>query len=189
MLPIKFYQTELQNVLVEFKKKAYAGIGADIYKDTPYGTKRFEDQIGLWNFSDEFDGDIYFAGEERLSRYIVIETIPEKRKFVTMKTPVGVWHMIYSGKLLTNLLPKDSVFDFLRQSLQVMPEDLPFRGPLGSFTRKDFPGFEYKNKLIRGKDVTNATGIEEIFLEEKKMYEGFWSGGLLMKDFGNIVLI
>jgi hypothetical protein len=189
MLPIKIYQTELQDVLVEFKKKAYAGEGADVYKDTPYGTKRFEHQIGLWNFSDEFDGDVYFAGEERLSRNILIEAIPEEMKFVTMKPPIGIWHMIYNGRLLTNLVPKDNVFDFLIKSLQVIPKDLPFRGPLGSFTHEDFPGFEYQNKLIRGKDVTNATGIEEMFSDKKKVYEGFWGGGLLMKKFGNLVLI
>ena len=170
-MPINIYIKELQDILSEFKMKAYAGGDVDIYKDTPHGTKRFEDKIVHWNFSDEFDGDACFAGEERLSRFLVLGA--EVDRFILRTQPVGIWHMVYSGRILSDTVTKKTIFDFLRKALQAMPVDLPFRGSLGSFTHEDFPDFEYRNELLRGKDVTNATGIEEIYVGDEKLYEGF----------------
>lgn len=185
-MPIEITRKELQEVIVEFKKKAFAGGGK--YVDTFYGTKRFDDQKDLWHFSDEYDGDAYFAGEERLS-VILTREVDTGTGTLKIGQYTGIWHMVYHARLLNDVVSKEAIFDFLKKPLQVMPVDLPFRGPVGAFIHKDFPGFEYQNNLLIGNDISYATGMEDILFHEKKVYEGFWSGGLLMKNLGDILLI
>ena len=162
---------ELQELIVEFKKRAYAANGE--YKTTPNRTKRFESQMNGWCFSDEYEGDACFAGRESLS------------KALPLKTPV--WNMNYYGRVLCEEVPKETAFAFLRKSLQAVPTDLPFRGPK-KFCHESFPKLGYHNRLIDGKDVAYANGIETIFSGGYEIYKGRWSGGLIMKDLGDIVL-
>ena len=171
-MPIKIPETKLQQIIVNFKKRAYAGNAE--YKTTPNRTKRFESQMNGWQFSDEYGGDAWFAGRETLS------------KILPLQTPV--WNMNYYGRALYEEIPKETVFTFLRKSLQAVPRILPFRGPK-VFYDESFPKLGYHNRLIDGKDVFYANGIETIFLEGHVIYKGHWSGGVIMKDIGDIVLI
>lgn len=159
-------------MIVRFKKEAYAANGE--YKTTPNRTKRFESQMNGWQFSDEYEGDACFAGRESLS------------KILPLRTPV--WTMNYYGRVLYEEIPKETVFAFLREALKAVPIDLPFRGPK-KFYDEGFPNLGYHNNLIDGKDVAYANGIETIWLRGYHIYKGRWSGGLVMKDLGDIVLI
>lgn len=164
---------ELQKLIVEFKKRAYAG--NEEYKTTPNRTNRLESQMNGWCFSDEYEGDVCFAGRESLS------------KILPLQTPV--WNMNYYGRVLCEEVPKETIFAFLRKSLQAVPTDLPFRGPK-KFHHEGFPTLGYQNRLIDGKDIAYANGIETIFLKGGyEIYKGRWSGGLIMKDLGDVVLI
>lgn len=176
-MQIEISKEELKKAIVEFKQKAYAGGG--IYRKTPYGTKRFFCRAYPWVFIDEYDGDARFAGIEILSRY----------DFASTK-PIGIWHMIYSGRLLSKYASKEDVFGLLRKACQAMPVNLPFRGPIGEFHHKDFSKLQYHNKLLIGKGLTSATGIEDITVDDRiKLYAGIWSGGLLEENSGDIILI
>jgi hypothetical protein len=172
IMTIEISETELQQMIVKFKKEAYAGNAE--YKTTPNKTKRFESQMNGWEFSDEYEGDAWFAGRETLS------------KILPLRTPT--WSMNYYGRVMYEEIPKERVFAFLRESLKAVPTDLPFRGPK-RFNHKDFPNLSYHNRLIDGKDVTYANGIETIWLRGYDIYKGRWSGGVIMKDIGDIVLI
>jgi len=189
-LRLKISKEGLSKLLHDFKVEAYAGGGK--YSDTPFNTKRYVCERGIWRFTDEYDGDACFAGMERLARVIT----PEKC--------FGVWHMVYSGKILSTVnwkeisrkerttiyrleeLSRRKIFDFLREALKAVPIDFPFRGPLRNFTHKDFPNFEYVNTLFNGEDVAHANGFERINFKRDVIYEGFWQGGLLMENLDDI---
>jgi hypothetical protein len=194
-MPIEISKPRLQCLLVKFKKEAYAEDGK--YEPTPYGTKIRESKMDCWNFTDEYCGDARFAGMELLSQSLTGD-VSSKRGSFTIGKIVGIWNMTYYGGLISEDIPKYNVFEFLKYPLKAVPLDLPFRGPIGRFSNKDFPdffckksfcGFEYQNELVEGSDVTNATGVEKILFDGKEVYKLHWSGGLLMKDLRDVALV
>jgi len=179
-MPIEINKWKLGKLILSFKKKAYAGDG--VYRTTKHRTKRFDAQKDDWFFSDEYDGNACFAGEERLSCFL-------SEKNSTDRKITGVWHQVYSGRVLNKIVPKETIFDFLRKPLQKPSALAPFRGPTGLFRDKEFPGFTYHNELISGKYIDHAAGVEKIEFNEREVYQCFWCGGILLQDLGDIILV
>ena len=79
------------------------------------------------------------------------------------------WSMNYYGRVIE----ENFNGDFLKEALLQVDEELPFRGPL--FYQKG----EYLYLLrIQGK-IDFFQGVEEIYYQTYKVYEGFIQGGIV----------
>ncbi|MFA5797931.1 MAG: DUF5680 domain-containing protein [Candidatus Woesearchaeota archaeon] len=140
---------QLEDFLVNAKKSTYA--------NPDQKPVLLEDGKKKYAFSDQgyTYEDIYttrnesFYGTETVKHY-----------------DIPVWRMEYTGRIVTNLLPQDQVYAFLKKALHNVEKNIPFRGP------KEFSGgmMQYTHTLLSA-DTTTFKGIEEIFVGKTKVYE------------------
>jgi hypothetical protein len=175
-LKLKISKKEFGEIIRNFKLEAYAGGGK--YSDTPYNTKRYVCERGIWRFTDEYDGDAVFSGMERLARIITSEKC------------FGVWQMGYYGKFLGPPILKNDTFDFLKEALRGVDIDYPFRGPVVFRSENPkFKGFDYINSLFEKQDVKFGSGCERILYKGDLEYKCYWVGGVLMKNLGDVIIL
>ncbi|MNN99983.1 hypothetical protein D3C81_2197670 [compost metagenome] len=75
--------------------------------------------------------------------------------------------MNYAGRILGEGFSGD----FLKEALSLVPEEYPYRGPLV------YGNGEFKYHCIVTGDFTWFSGCEEIFYNDRKVYECLFHGG------------
>jgi len=86
-----------------------------------------------------------------------------------------VWGMNYYGKIISDKVDDEQLYEFLRKAMRLVKPERPFRGP--AYLREG--EWVYKDKSY-GK-VDNFKGVEIIFLKKKKVYELKYHGGNIAK--------
>lgn len=143
--------SELACFLVKAKKATYAN------KTNKVNSSRKEShdysyQENNYTYLDPFFGAENFSGQE-----------------IVYKDGKPCWSMNYYGRVIE----ENFNGDFLKEALLQVDEELPFRGPL--FYQKG----EYLYLLrIQGK-IDFFQGVEEIYYQTYKVYEGFIQGGIV----------
>ena len=143
--------SELACFLVKAKKATYAN------KTNKVNSSRKEShdysyQENKYTYLDSFFGAENFSGQE-----------------IVYKDGKPCWSMNYYGRVIE----ENFNGDFLKEALLQVDEELPFRGPL--FYQKG----EYLYLLrIQGK-IDFFQGVEEIYYQTYKVYEGFIQGGIV----------
>lgn len=143
--------SELACFLVKAKKATYAN------KTNKVNSSRKEShdysyQENNYTYLDFFFGAENFSGQE-----------------IVYKDGKPCWSMNYYGRVIE----ENFNGDFLKEALLQVDEELPFRGPL--FYQKG----EYLYLLrIQGK-IDFFQGVEEIYYQTYKVYEGFIQGGIV----------
>ena len=143
--------SELACFLVKAKKATYAN------KTNKVNSSRKEShdysyQENNYTYLDSFFGAENFSGQE-----------------IVYKDGKPCWSMNYYGRVIE----ENFNGDFLKEALLQVDEELPFRDPL--FYQKG----EYLYLLrIQGK-IDFFQGVEEIYYQTYKVYEGFIQGGIV----------
>lgn len=114
----------------------------------------FEYVEGNLKYLDSYLGSQKFSGEE-----------------IVWEDDVAIWSMNYIGRVLD----EDFSGSFLKEVLSNVPEEYPYRGPM-EFRKDDFV---YKC-TFKG-NIEWFDGYEEIFKENKKVYEAYFHGGILLE--------
>lgn len=141
--------------LLNAKKQTYAGKGNET-KPSRVEAHDFKYQEGDFLYYDTYLGGEKFGGEEAVWLYKENDFKP-------------VWCMNYIGRVIG----ENFDLGFLRETLYHVPEEMPYRGP-GIYTKGDY---HYHCK-VEG-DFSWYQGYEEIFYQDKKIYECHFHGGEL----------
>ena len=141
--------------LIEFRLKAnvntYAGFMNEVDSTRPASHDfRYED--GDYMYHDTYVGGEEFAGEEAVWR-----------------NEVTVWAMNYIGRVLDDRFSGD----FLKEALRAADKKMPYRGP------ELYQSGEYTYRCKVSGDFTWFQGFEEIYLNDVKVYECVFHGGLI----------
>ena len=78
-----------------------------------------------------------------------------------------VWAMNFAGRVLAE--PFEG--DFLKEALMRVPKDKPYRGPMV------YANGDYRYHCSASGDISWFQGYEEIFYQDKKVYECYFHGG------------
>ncbi len=152
----KTERAELIDFLVKAKRKTYAGHGAEVCPCRPKSHDlKYEEKTssGELLYIDTYLGGKNFSGEEALWR-----------------DEEPLWSMNYFGRVIEEPFSGD----FLKAALFEVTSEKPFRGPdifrQGDYTyhcqsRGDFEWFQ---------------GYEDIFYLDKKIYELYFHGGVIL---------
>jgi hypothetical protein len=151
---------QLSSFLAEANRSGYASGQDDKWKKESDGSKTIVYQRDPWFFHDN-----YFGGEPYGGREVVFH----KDKPVFM--------MVYYGRIIDKSSDKKFIYLFLRNALKLFPGDLPFRGPPSYQEEKNGKKIIYQNKWIGGIDC--FSGKEKIYIDDRKVYEAEYSGGLV----------
>lgn len=137
--------------LCRAKKATYAGKGPKAASSRPnsYDLHYAEDNL---LYIDSYLGGEIFAGEEAL-----------------WKDNIPFWSMNYMGRVLG----EGFLGDFLKEALCLVPKQYPYRGP--SIYRNG----EYTYHCIVNGEFHWFNGYEEIFYNDKKVYECTFHGGCI----------
>ena len=148
-------EKEIDDNIIEFlcraKKVTYAGKGAKVESSRPK-SHDFEHSEGELKYIDTYLGGEIFLGEEGI-----------------WKDNTPIWVMNYKGRVL------DEGFsgDFLKETLSLVNKEMPYRGPLV------YENGDYKYHCIVQGDFKWFKGYEEIFYNNKKVYECMFHGGAI----------
>lgn len=135
--------------LLRAKRATYAGKGSENMSSRPksHDLEYVEEDL---KYIDTYLGGERFAGEEAL-----------------WKNDVPFWSMNYCGRVIAEGFNGD----FLKEALSKVQKEMPYRGP--SKYKKE--GFIYEC-TVNG-DFEWFEGFEEIYLNDKKIYECMFHGG------------
>jgi hypothetical protein len=147
---------KLEEFLVKAKSNAYATGGEGGERVLADGCKELAFQEGHFNYRDRYFGWNPFAGEE-----------------VVWRDDKVIWAMNYYGIVLHEAVPAGQVYRFLRQALQQVTGDRPFRGP--SYLRD--ADFEYRD--VSQGTVERFTGSERIYYQGQEIYCLDYHGGIV----------
>ncbi|MCY6356866.1 DUF5680 domain-containing protein [Clostridium sp. ZS2-4] len=151
----KVHINEIGGDIIEFlcraKKKTYAGKGEEASPSRPnsHDLHYIEDNL---KYIDTYIGGKSFAGAEAL-----------------WENDVPIWSMNYIGRILEDVFNGD----FLKEALLLVPKEHPYRGPLV------YENGEYKYHCIVKGEFKWFEGYEEIFYNDKKVYECIFHGGCI----------
>lgn len=140
---------DMVSFLCRAKRNTYAAHGAEVNPSRP-NSHDLAFTEGNYAYYDTYLGGERFSGEEAI-----------------WKQMQPVWAMNYSGRILGEGFNGD----FLKEVLYLVPEEYPFRGP---FVHQNG---DYSYHCIVNGDVDWFQGYEEIFLQNRKVYECYFHGG------------
>lgn len=137
--------------LCRAKKSTYAGYGEETQSSRPNSHDLIYCEDNL-KYIDTYLGSERFSGEEA----IWIADNP-------------FWAMNYSGRVM------DEAFSgsFLKEVLSAIPEDNPYRGPMV------YQKGDYKYHCIVNGTVEWFKGYEEIYYNDRKIYDCIFHGGVI----------
>ncbi len=148
-------EKEIDDKIIEFlcraKKVTYAGKGAEVESSRPR-SHDFEHSEGDLKYIDTYLGGEIFLGEEGI-----------------WKDNAPIWAMNYKGRVLEEGFSGD----FLKETLSLVNKEMPYRGPLV------YENGDYKYHCIVQGDFKWFKGYEEIFYNNKKVYECMFHGGTI----------
>jgi len=152
---VLFMTNDEINQLIDFRLEAnrntYAAFSNEV-SSTRFDSHDFRYEKGEYSYHDTYIGGEQFAGEEAV-----------------WKNGKAVYAMNYAGRVLGMGFSGN----FLKEALRSADKTLPFRGP------EIYKSGEYIYKTTVSGDINWFQGYEEIYLEEKKVYECFYHGGLI----------
>ncbi|WP_238881887.1 DUF5680 domain-containing protein [Clostridium sp. YIM B02551] len=143
---------EIIEFLCRAKKKTYAGGGAEVEPSRPnsHDLRYIE---GNLKYIDTYLGGRSFAGEEAV-----------------WQNDTPIWSMNYIGRVLSEKFSGS----FLKEVLSLVDNKYPYRGPLV------YENGEYKYHAIINGEFNWFQGYEEIYYNDKKVYECFLHGGNIL---------
>lgn len=155
-----FTHDELIHFLLHAKRRIYAGQRdeASVAPLLP-GSKQLEYREAPFFYRDIYFGMAFFAGQE---------TVYFRER--------PVWTMSYAGGITSEITNHDEiqrVYSFLRQALQLVAYERPFRGP------QTYRAGAYRYLDATQGDIVRFRGEEMILSGEKRVYELRYSGGML----------
>lgn len=147
---------KLRQFLVNAKKNTYASGGESGTRTLFDGAKEYIFESGNLKYVDRYRGHEKFNGEENVF---------ENNKII--------WRMKYDGKILSNKIPADDIYSFLKIALKKIPSDKPFRGPKKLIDKE----FKYINN-IKG-NIEEFSGKEKIFYRNELIYNLVYNGKII----------
>jgi len=147
---------ELKEFIVAAKTNSYATKGESEGRILEDGAKEFVYLEGEFKYRDRYYGYNPFIGEE----------------IVWHRNRV-VWAMNFCGKVVSEALPVDEVYNFLRKALRSVTVREPFRGPI-KLVESDL---EYSN--VSSGDIDCFYGLELITLKGHSIYKLRYHGGVI----------
>lgn len=159
-MPELFTHDELIHFLLHAKRRTYADQGdeASVAPLLP-GSKQLEYREAPFFYRDIYFGIAFFVGQET----VYFRDRP-------------VWAMSYTGGIISEITDPGEIrriYVFLRQALQLVAYERPFRGPQ---THRAGP---YRYLDATQGDITRFRGEEMILSGDKRVYELRYSGGIL----------
>ncbi|HNY35908.1 MAG TPA: DUF5680 domain-containing protein [Candidatus Pacearchaeota archaeon] len=145
-----------EEFLLKAKINTYASNGENEEKILEDGSKELVYKNNEWEYRDRYFGFNPFIGEE-----------------IIFKDSKIFWGMNYYGRIISDKVETEQIYQFLKKSLRLAKIEYPFRGPI------DFQenNWIYKNK-ING-IANNFTGKESIYFKQEKVYELIYHGGII----------
>ncbi len=145
---------KLTKFLIKAKIATYASLGEtsqsfidDNFKELTYHDNKYK-------YLDRYYGFNPFSGNE-----------------IVWENDDIIWSMNYFGKVYSNNISCEKVYEFLQSALRQVKEDRPFRGP-NYFKMSDF---EYIDESVG--DIIEFTGVERILYKEYEIYRLNYHGG------------
>lgn len=142
---------DIIDFLCRAKKATYAGKGAEVPPSRP-NSHDLQYAEGILQYIDTYLGGEKFAGEEAL-----------------WKDGMPIWSMNYIGRITAEGFSGD----FLKEALFLVPEEYPFRGPMV------YQNGEYIYHCSVDGSFEWFHGCEEIYYNNKKVYECIFHGGCI----------
>jgi transcriptional regulator with XRE-family HTH domain len=152
--PTSERRTDLDELIafrLEANVNTYAAYMNEVDPTRP-ASHDFRYESGDYMYHDTYVGGEEFAGEEAI-----------------WKGGVSVYAMNYIGRVLSDKFSGD----FLKEALRAADVKMPYRGPAV------YQSGEYTYRCSVTGDFTWFQGYEEIYLNDVKVYECFFHGGLL----------
>lgn len=137
--------------LIRAKQSTYCGYGPET-ESSRLASHDLKYEEGEYLYYDTYLGGERFSGEEA----VWLHNAP-------------IWCMNYTGRVLDDMFSGD----FLKEALYRVPTEMPYRGPQ-IYQKGDF---SYHCK-VEGEFIWYQ-GYEEIFYQEKKVYECYFHGGIV----------
>ena len=153
MAPVDSAGTDLDQ-LISFRLEANVNTYAAFMNEAPstrLDSHDFRYENGDYTYHDTYVGGEQFAGEEAI-----------------WKKGKALYAMNYMGRVLA----KEFSGNFLKAALRAADHKMPYRGP------QYFEDGEYTYKCSVNGDFTWFQGYEEIYWQDKKVYECYFHGGL-----------
>ena len=150
---------EFLEFLVKAKKATYAKVDAPKVLPSRLNSKDYEFKDGNFAYHDTYFGGINFMGEE-----------------VVYYNDNIFWGMNYYGVTMDSSLTEEMIDKVLRVALMKVGEDkklIPIRGP------KEFVNEDYLYTFNVDGDMGNFIGIEQIYKDDKLIYELKCHGGII----------
>ncbi|MCG2690268.1 DUF5680 domain-containing protein [Candidatus Parcubacteria bacterium] len=147
---------KLLQFLLEARTKTYAGKGGKV-KPVLSGSKQLEYQEGDWLYRD-----IYYNGP---GIFMGLEAIYFKDK--------AVWSMSYSGDYQG--MSENEIDKILRGALLANWENTR----IWKLVKWEKDGYKYTCKPCFEGSIEKMAGLEQIFKNEKQVYQFFYGGGCL----------
>lgn len=149
----------LKEFLIEAKKSTYANGTAEKIESSRLDSKDYEYKKDNMLYHDTYFGGTNFIGEEVV--------------YIDNKI---YWAMNYYGVTLDENLGEEAMDNALRPALMqvgVSENIIPVRGP------REYKNGDFKYTFEVSGDLTNFSGIETIYKNDKKIYELKCNGGLI----------
>jgi len=149
---------KLTTFLVEAKQATYANKDAPKASPLRPGSEDYHFKQGEWEYHDTYFGGRDFMGEE-----------------IVYQNGMRVWGMNYYGYLLTEEVSPKDAYAVLRPALMQLTGGgvLPVRGP------KEYVEGNSKYLNTQTGQIERFSGTEEITLNNEKVYQGWYHGGLI----------
>lgn len=145
-----------EEFLLKAKINTYASNGEKEEKRLEDGSKELIYKENEWEYRDRYFGFSSFAGEE-----------------IVFNNSKAFWSMNYYGKIISNKIEPEQIYQFLKKSLRLVKIEYPFRGPI-DFQENDWV---YKNE-ING-TINDFIGKESIYFKQEKVYKLIYHGGII----------
>ena len=149
----------IRDFLIEAKKSTYANGTTEKIESSRLGSKDYEYKKDNMLYHDTYFGGTNFIGEEVV--------------YIDNKI---YWAMNYYGVTLDENLGEEAMDNALRPALMqvgVSENIIPVRGP------REYKNGDFKYTFEVSGDLTNFSGIETIYKNDKKIYELICNGGLI----------
>lgn len=149
----------IRDFLIEAKKSTYANGTAEKIESSRLDSKDYEYKKGNMLYHDTYFGGTNFIGEEVV--------------YIDNKI---YWAMNYYGVTLDENLGEEAMDNALRPALMqvgVSENIILVRGP------REYKTGDFKYTFEVSGDLTNFSGIETIYKNDKKIYELKCNGGLI----------
>ena len=149
----------IRDFLIEAKKSTYANGTTEKIESNRLGSKDYEYKKDNMLYHDTYFGGTNFIGEEVV--------------YIDNKI---YWAMNYYGVTLDENLGEKAMDNALRPALMqvgVSENIIPVRGP------REYKNGDFKYTFEVSGDLTNFSGIETIYKNDKKVYELKCNGGLI----------